>query len=104
MGRQWRLLLRPGSLVVIDRHYRAFRDYYEGVQNVYAVRVGSSLAVRHAVYEEERLVLRPENSKAPLIVTRLGPDEDHIGPDYRQSRVVPERTFERHRAYDPRNS
>jgi hypothetical protein len=79
-------LLFPDALAVIDRHYNGLAAYRAGRPNVYAIRHGAHLTLRHADFAEARLVLRPLNMSFPVDLIEIGPDASP--GDYIAGRVV----------------
>jgi len=67
--------LRPGALVVVDRHYTSLTRYAEGEASLYAVRDGTELVVRYAEYAASRLVLRPLQMSAAVKVIAVSSRE-----------------------------
>lgn len=68
-------VLRPGALVLLDRHYTSFKPYRVGEPNLYAAKVGSQLVVRYAQYQSDRVVLRPYNAQVEADVVEVGVGE-----------------------------
>ncbi|HTX40766.1 MAG TPA: hypothetical protein VMD25_02970 [Acidobacteriaceae bacterium] len=68
-------LLRVGSIAILDRHYNSLAAWKPPRPNLYAVRAGTQLLFRHAVFESNRLVLRPRALEQPLDVIELAPHE-----------------------------
>lgn len=68
-------LLRVGSIAILDRHYNSLAACKPPRPNLYAVRAGTQLLFRHAVFEANRLVLRPRALEHPLDVIELAPRE-----------------------------
>jgi transcriptional regulator with XRE-family HTH domain len=68
-------LLRVGSIAILDRHYNSLAAWKPPRPNLYAVRAGAQLLFRHAVFESNRLVLRPRALEQPLDVIELSPHE-----------------------------
>lgn len=67
-------LLMPNALAVIDRHYNSLIPYRVGRPNLYAVRDGARLALRHADFAANRLVVRPLSSAFPINLIEIGPE------------------------------
>jgi len=67
-------VLMPNALAVIDRHYNSLIPYRAGHSNLYAVRDGAHLTLRHADYIAMRLVLRPLNLASPIELIDIGSD------------------------------
>jgi hypothetical protein len=63
------------SLVLLDRHYNSLASYRAGQPNIYAVRSGNALLLRHVTFDADRLVLRPSSPHHPVEVLSLGPGE-----------------------------
>lgn len=68
-------LLRTGSIAILDRHYNSLAAFRPPRPNLYAVRAGTQLLFRHAVFDSNRLVLRPRALEHPLDVIELAPQE-----------------------------
>jgi len=68
-------LIKPDSVVLLDRHYTSFHSYREGEANLYAARVGSQLVVRYAQFEAGRVVLRAYQAKIKAEVIQAKPEE-----------------------------
>ncbi|MGC2639173.1 MAG: hypothetical protein WA294_18450 [Acidobacteriaceae bacterium] len=64
-------LLRRGSLAVLDRHYNALQPFRPPHPNLYAIRAGSHLLLRHVSFESGRLVLRPRSFDYPVELVEL---------------------------------
>ncbi|HEY6445430.1 MAG TPA: hypothetical protein VIY53_03150 [Acidobacteriaceae bacterium] len=72
-------LLRRGSLAVLDRHYNAMQPLRPPHPNIYAVRVGSQLLLRHVSVESGCLVLRPRSLEYPVELVELAAHESPAG-------------------------
>jgi len=59
-------LVLPESIALLDRHYNLLMPYRCGQPNIYAVRQGAHLTLRHADFLSNRLVLRPNNIAFPV--------------------------------------
>jgi len=68
-------LLRPGSIVVIDRHYNSLALFKPPHPNLYAVRSGTQLLFRHVAFDASRLVLRPRALEYPVDLLELTSSE-----------------------------
>lgn len=68
-------LLRPGSIVIIDRHYNSLALCKPPQPNLYAVRSGTQLLFRHVAFDANRLVLRPRALEYPVDLLELAPNE-----------------------------
>lgn len=74
-------VLRVGSIVVLDRHYNSLAALRPPLPNLYGVRVGTHLYFRHAIFEANRLVLRPRALEYTIDVIELASQEspaDHL--------------------------
>jgi hypothetical protein len=67
--------LRVGSLVVLDRHYNSLVMCRPPHPNVYGVRVGSQMTIRHVTFEANRLVLRPRSLDYSVELLELAAQE-----------------------------
>lgn len=68
-------LLRPGSVVVVDRHYNSLALCKPPHPNLYAVRSGAQLLFRHVAFDANRLVLRPRALDHPIDLLELTSEE-----------------------------
>ena len=68
-------VVQADALVVLDRHYNSLFDHRPGRKNLYAVRHGNHLALRHADFLANRLVLRPYNLAFPVDLLEIPPGE-----------------------------
>jgi hypothetical protein len=68
-------LLPPDTIAVIDRHYNSPVAYQPPRPSIFAVRVGNALHFRIAEFENNRLILRPLETEAPVQLLTLGPHE-----------------------------
>ena len=74
-------LLSPGAIAVIDRHYNSIAPYRAQQPNLYAIRHGSVLLLRHAEFDAGHLILRPTNLAYPVqlqAVAAGAPPSDYI--------------------------
>ena len=62
------------ALAVIDRHYNSLIPYRAGRPNLYAVRDGARVALRHADFAVNRLVVRPLSMAFPVGLIEIGPE------------------------------
>jgi hypothetical protein len=67
--------VRPGALLVLDRHYTSLSAYQEGQATLYAIRDGAGLVARYAEYAASRLVLRPLQMSLAVTVIAVGSRE-----------------------------
>ena len=58
--------LRPGALLLIDRHYNSLKPYRKHEFNMYAVLKNDTCVVRYVESSPDRLVLRPHNRFSPV--------------------------------------
>ncbi|MGB7190806.1 MAG: helix-turn-helix domain-containing protein [Acidobacteriaceae bacterium] len=68
-------VLRPGAIVVIDRHYNSLAPNHPSRPNIYAVNFLNTLAFRYVSYEANRVILRPHTLDSPIDLLRLGVEE-----------------------------
>jgi hypothetical protein len=68
-------LVLPEAIALIDRHYNSLLAYRPNRPNVYAVRLGSRLALRYVDFLSNRLVLRPHNIAFPVDLIEVDPGE-----------------------------
>jgi hypothetical protein len=66
-------LIKPDTVVLLDRHYISFQPYREDEASLYAARVGSQLMVRYAQFQGERVVLRAHQAKVNAEVLQAEP-------------------------------
>lgn len=67
-------LIFPEAIVVVDRHYTSlipYRPKRPNRINLYAVRNGSHLVLRHLDFVTSRLVLRPRNLAFPVDLVQI---------------------------------
>jgi transcriptional regulator with XRE-family HTH domain len=79
-------VLRPDSVVILDRHYTSFRPAREGEVNLYGARFGSGLLIRYAQYLGDRVVLRAHDGRVPAEVLEATPGQ--TGSDLLVGRVA----------------
>jgi hypothetical protein len=65
-------LVKPNAIALVDRHYNSLAPYRPDQPNVFAVRNGSHLLLRHVDFLSDRVVLRPYNSAFPVELVELG--------------------------------
>jgi hypothetical protein len=63
------------ALVLLDRHYTSFRQWREDRQNLYGAKLGTSLVVRYAQFQGDRVVLRAHQAQVRAEVLEPGPGE-----------------------------
>jgi hypothetical protein len=68
-------LIMPDAIAVIDRHYNSLMPYRADRPNIYAVRNGPHLLLRHADFMLNRLVLWAHNCAVPIELLELAPRE-----------------------------
>jgi len=68
-------IIMPDAIVILDRHYTSLRPYRPNRLNVYAVRNGGHLVLRHLEFDASRLVLRPHNVAFPVDLVQIPPHE-----------------------------
>lgn len=67
-------LLWPHAIAVIDRHYGSLLPFRNDRPNVFAVRVGVHIVLRHVDFLANRLVLRPYDRGFPVELMELQPN------------------------------
>jgi len=67
--------LQREALVLLDRHYTSFRQWREDRQNLYGAKLGTSLVVRYAQFQGDRVVLRAHQAHIKAEVLEPGPGE-----------------------------
>lgn len=65
-------LVRPHAIVLVDRHYNHLEPYRPDHPNIFAVRNGTELMLRHVDFLSNRLILRPYNRAFPVELVELG--------------------------------
>jgi hypothetical protein len=68
-----RPLMMPDAIALIDRHYNSLEPYRTDRPNIFAVRNGSHMLLRHVDFQANRLVLRPHNRAFPVELLELEP-------------------------------
>ena len=68
-------LIRPEAIALVDRHYNSLIPYRPDKSNVFAVRNGTRVMLRHTDFQMNRLVLRPHNRSFPVELLELEPHE-----------------------------
>ena len=68
-------LVLPEAIVLIDRHYNAIAQYRPDRPNLFAVRKGAHLSLRHVDFLTNRLVLRPHNRAFAVELIEIDPGE-----------------------------
>ncbi len=66
-------LLTPGAVAVIDRHYNSLAPYRAHQPNLYAVRYGTGMLLRHVDFDAGHLVLRPASVGYPIHLQAVAP-------------------------------
>ncbi|MGD0942252.1 MAG: helix-turn-helix transcriptional regulator [Terracidiphilus sp.] len=66
-------LVMPEAFALLDRHYNSLMPYRRSRPNLYAVRHGAHLILRHADFLSNRLVLRPHNLAFPMDLIDVEP-------------------------------
>jgi hypothetical protein len=79
-------LLLPGAIALLDRHYNSLAPYRPDRRNLYAVRQGAHLILRHAEILSGRLVLRPHN--VAFSVELIDVDSGASAQDFLAGRVA----------------
>jgi hypothetical protein len=67
--------LPESTLAVVDRHYNSLIAYQPPAPSIFAVRLGNTLQLRLANFENNRLILRPYELDIPVQLITLGPHE-----------------------------
>jgi hypothetical protein len=65
-------LIKPHAIALVDRHYNSLAPYRPDQPNIFAVKNGSQLALRHVDFISNRVVLRPYNRAFPVELVELG--------------------------------
>jgi len=65
-------LVRPHAIALVDRHYTSLEPFRPDQPNIYAVKDGSQLMLRHVDFLSNRVVLRPYNRTFPVELVELG--------------------------------
>jgi hypothetical protein len=68
-------VLKNNSIVVLDRHYNSLAPYNSPELNIYAVRIGNTLSFRYALFESNKLVLRPRALDHPVEIIEISSPE-----------------------------
>jgi hypothetical protein len=68
-------IIRPDAIALVDRHYNSLTPYRPESSNIFAVRNGPHVKLRHADFLTSRLVLRPHNRAFPVELMELEPHE-----------------------------
>ena len=68
-------LISTGAIALVDRHYNSLTPYRPDRPNIFAVRNGTHVSLRHADFQADRLVLRPHNRAFPIELLELEPHE-----------------------------
>ena len=68
-------LVRPHAIVLVDRHYTSLLPYRLDQPNIFAVRNGPHLLLRHVDFLSNRVVLKAYNRAFPVELLELGPHE-----------------------------
>ncbi len=65
-------LIKPHAIALVDRHYNSLAPYRPDQPNIFAVRNGAHLLLRHVDFVSNRVVLRPYNRAFPVELLELG--------------------------------
>ena len=68
-------IIKPQTVLVIDRQYNSLRDLHPPEPNIYAVRIGNTITLRYVSFEADRLILRPHALEHPVELLELNPRE-----------------------------
>jgi len=68
-------LLRPDSIVVIDRHYNSLAVYRSQMPTLHAIHVSGILHLGFLEFDADTLILRPRSSQIPVRLIELLPNE-----------------------------
>ena len=68
-------LVRPHAIALVDRHYTSLEPFRPDQPNIYAVRNGPQLMLRHVDFLSDRVVLRPYDRAFPVELVELGLQE-----------------------------
>ncbi len=77
--------LKPGALLLLDRHYNSLKAYRKSEFNMYAVLKNDTCTVRYVEVAGNQLLLRPHNQSSPLEVISMA--EGKTASDYLIGRV-----------------
>lgn len=77
--------LRPGAMLLLDRHYDSLREARPGEANLYVVQWGEQRLVRYVEQHDTLLLLRPESAQVAVEVVQLAHDAQ--AADYLLGRV-----------------
>jgi hypothetical protein len=64
-------LIRPHAIALVDRHYNSLEPYRHDQPNIFAVKNGSQVVLRHVDFVSNRVVLRPYNRAIPVELVQL---------------------------------
>ena len=77
--------LKPGALLLLDRHYNSLKAYRKSEFNMYAVLKNDTCTVRYVEVAGNQLLLRPHNQSSPLEVVSIA--EGKTASDYLVGRI-----------------
>jgi hypothetical protein len=64
-------LIRPHAIALVNRHYNSLAPYRTDQPNIFALRNGPKLLLRHVDFLANRIVLRPYNRAFPVELLEL---------------------------------
>jgi transcriptional regulator with XRE-family HTH domain len=79
-------MLEEASLVLLDRHYTSLHPFTDARPNLYGVRSHSSLVLRYAQLDADRIVLRALRGEVKALI--LEPESGETPSDLLAGRVV----------------
>jgi transcriptional regulator with XRE-family HTH domain len=68
-------VIRPHTVLVLDRHYTSLTPYRPPLPNIYAIHTLSKLIIRYAELHGSQIVLRPEKLEHPIQLLDLKPKD-----------------------------
>lgn len=68
-------LVRPHAIALVDRHYNSLEPYRPEQPNIFAVKNGSQVLLRHVDFVSNRVVFRPYNRAFSVELMELGLNE-----------------------------
>lgn len=68
-------LIRPNAILVVDRHYNSLRDLHPPQPNIYAIRIGDTLALGYVSSDAGLVILRPHSLEHRVQIFELGARE-----------------------------
>ena len=65
-------IIRSHAVALVDRHYNSLEPYRHDQPNIFAVKNGAHIQLRHVDFVSNRVVLRPYNRAFPVELVELG--------------------------------